>query len=204
MVALGAGAVALAGCFTGARPVLEEAPQTVDDPNIMAVLDQLTATPGSFTAAYTILTRYGTIETSAAVVVDGAGARRAVTIGDVRFVTTGDGVEHTCAADDVSSCEDGLDAARVSDRQVTPQFWGSSAIARIRRDGNARIGASVATSKEFAGQDVVCVSIPVTGGSPEYCAVTGGPLAFQDGADVRIELTSYTTTIDESAFDVGS
>jgi hypothetical protein len=41
----------------------------------------------------------------------------------------------------------------------------------------------------------------VTGTTETYCALDGGPLARLDAADLRIDMTSWSATADESQFE---
>lgn len=189
-----AGGVLLTGCITGQRPTLVDEPASVvDDPAVLAVLDRLdTADDSTFTATYRIIPTSTTQTTEATVEVNG-GDRR-VTIGNVEYVTDG---EHsrTCQ-DGAAGCVDFLDQARISDLQVTDEFWGDSFAARLRLDASRRVGFVEGDTGEFAGQPAACAIIPLPGpaeGAAEvkYCALDRGPLAQYIGADVSIELTSY-------------
>lgn len=189
----------LSGCLLGERPTLDTGSVPVaTDPNSVAVIDRLDAAAAStFTASYDILVKYGNVQSTAVVVHD--GERTSVTIGSTRFLTDGANVS-TCTVGDESTCTDRIDASRVANLQMNPGFWGESASARVRRDTASHIAATVADTRDIAGQPARCVTIPVTNGNPEYCALDAGPLAFQDTGDLTIELTSYATTADEAAF----
>src|SRR5918997_1045504 len=120
------------GCITGERPTLAEAPVATGDTAIDAILSRLDAASAStFGADYDLLTRFGDLRTTATVAQDGA-ARRSVTVGAIRFLTDG---ARTATCDlDSGACSDTIDAARISDTQLTPDFYAISATARLRRD----------------------------------------------------------------------
>ena len=187
--------LALSACFTGQRPKLAEGAATTGDAAADAVLTKLDAAGGKvFTADYTILTKFGSITTPATVVQAGP-ARRAVTIGRTRFIINGSDTA-TCDLDS-GSCSDTVDLQRVSNLQVTADFYAASAAARLRRDTELRAGPTRASSETIAGQPATCVVIPVTGGDTTYCAIDSGPLARLDGADLSIELTDYSRRADQ-------
>ena len=93
-----------------------------------------------------------------------------------------------------------MDAARISDTQLSPDFYASSAATRLRRDAAARVGPTVASTTTIGGAAATCVEVPVTNANETYCALDDGPLARLDAADVDIELTAYSPTPDESRF----
>jgi hypothetical protein len=190
--------VALAGCFTGERPTLAEEAAGTGDPAADAVLARLDGSEGvAFTGAYDILTRYGDV-TSDATVAQVGRPRRAVTIGDVRFIVDRD---ETATCDlATGECTNTIDAQRVSNLQLTPDFYASSATARLRRDARLRTGPTRASTETIAGQPATCVVVPVTDGESTYCALDAGPLARLDAADLKIDLTSYSPTPDETQF----
>lgn len=192
----------LTGCFTGKRP------SPADDPfppgatsgnaaidQVLAELDQ--ANDGPYTAEYTVLTKYGNTSRPATVAVD--GPRRSVTIGDVRFLTTGDTAQ-TCVLNTTQPCSSTIDPARVSDTQITPSFFAADAAKRLRRDATSMIAPPLPHSEDIAGQTANCVDVPLPGGTSVFCALSAGPLARQDDAAVSIDLRTFTTTVDEAAF----
>ena len=193
-----AAGVGVSGCFTGERPTLAEGPAMTGDPATDAVLERLdSARSAVFSVEYDVLTRFGDIRREASVVQAGP-ARRSITVGSVRFLVDNE----TTATCDLTSehCSDTIDAARISDTQLAPDFYASSAATRLRRDANLRIDATVASTADIGGQPATCVAVPVTGSTETYCALDSGPLARIDAADVRIELTAYSATPDESKF----
>ncbi|MEK9938587.1 MAG: hypothetical protein VW552_07625, partial [Ilumatobacter sp.] len=77
----------LAGCASGPRPTLIDAP-VVADPAALEVLRLLEqADQAEFTASYLIVTKFGGATTPA--VVTQQGNRRSVTIGHIRYLTEG-------------------------------------------------------------------------------------------------------------------
>jgi hypothetical protein len=121
-----------------------------------------------------------------------------VTIGDVRYISTG-GSTSTCSVA-ATECRDGIDAARVSDTGVTPEFTFGDMAKRLRRDAVARIGTTTASTRDIAGTTATCVDVPVTGGTKQYCVFDSGALARFVGGDVTIDATSYLPTVNESLF----
>ena len=195
------GAVVLGGCFTGERPSFddEESLQTASgDEAVDAILERLDAVaPAQFTAHYEILTRLGGLD-SQATVVQADNSRRSITINDVRFI---DGADTVATCDLTSGeCEATLNDARVSDLLLSHEFYGKSFARRLRVDANRRIGDTNGYTITQAGQQVLCVDVPVSGGTVSYCALDSGPLARYDGNDLFIQMTSVTDVPDESKF----
>lgn len=198
LVAVLAAIAALSGCVTGERPTLAESPTTTGDATVDAVLGRLDAVgAATFTASYDVLTKFGELESPATVVQSGP-ARRSVTVGSVRFLFDG-ATTATCTLD-TGACSDTIDAGYISDTQLAPDFYGSSAAARLRRDAGARVGPTSASTETIAGQPATCVAIPLPGSSSTYCALDSGVLARLDAADVAIDLTAYATEPDELQF----
>jgi len=195
--------VLLAGCFTGARPSVTTEPfapgTTSGDPAVDAVLKQLDAVnPGPYTADYTVLTKFGNTSRPAQVAVT-PPANRSVTVGDVRFLNVA-GTTQTCLKNKPDQCSKTIDPQRISDSQITPDFYARDAAKRLRRSAIARIGTPIAHNDQIAGQPATCVDIPVTGGVTTYCALTNGPLArLEDGA-VSINLTQFSNDADPASF----
>ena len=194
-------ALVLGGCFTGERPSFDdEDPLETEsgDEAIDAILERLDAlAPTQFTARYEILTRLGGLD-SEATVVQADNSRRSVTINDVRFIDSSD----TTATCDLSigECEATLNDARVSDLLLSHEFYAKSFARRLRVDANRRVGDTTGYTITQAGQQVLCVDVPVTGGTVSYCALDSGPLARYDGNDLFIQMTSLTDIPDESKF----
>jgi hypothetical protein len=189
----------LSGCFTGERPRLVEGATSTGDPAADAVLSRLdAASRTTFTGNYTALTRFGNTTTQVAVAQAGP-ARRAVTVGDVRFIVDG---PHTATCDLVTeTCSPTIDVARISDVQLTPDFYAASAATRLRRDTELRAGPTRASTETIAGQPATCVVIPVTGSESTYCALDSGPLGRLDAADLSIDLTRYRPRADAAQFE---
>jgi len=190
------------GCFTGERPTFTTEPfppgSSSGDPAIDQVLEQLDAVnQGPLTADYTVLTKFGNTTRAASVSLD--GARRSVTVGDVRFLTTG-GESQTCLLAKSDPCSSSIDPARISDTQITPDFYAADAAKRLRRSAIERIGTPVAHVDQIAGQSATCVDVPVPGGTSVFCALTNGPLARLDDGAVAINLTQYSPAVAESLF----
>lgn len=197
LVAVASGLLA-SGCITGERPTLAEGPLLTGDPAVDAVLARLDGAGATiFTAGYDVLTRFGNLQTPATVAQDGA-ARRSVTIGRVRFIVDGSSTA-TCDLD-TSSCTTTIDAARVSDTQLTPDFYAASAAATLRRDAAGRTGPPTMTTETVAGQPTTCVSVPLGDGQSTYCALDSGPLARLDAADRVVTMTTYAPSADPTAF----
>ncbi len=196
------GPTVLGGCFTGPRPsVTTDAfppGSTSGDPAIDQVLAQLDkVNDGPYTADYTVLTKFGNITRPASVSVD--PTRRSVTVGDVRFLTNG-ATSQTCILDKTDPCSSTIDPARISDTQITPDFYATDAAKRLRRTAIARIGTPIASVQQIAGQSATCVDVPVPGGVSVFCALDSGPLARLDDGAVSINLTQYAPAVDESLF----
>ena len=193
LVAVCAG-VTLTGCMTGERPTLVSAPlNEVTDPSALAVLERLNqADDAVFTATYEITPSTTGVPTEATVSVD--EGRRRIEIGPVRYVVDGSTAE-TCVTT-TGECVDFIDNARVSDLNITDEFWGDAFASRLRLDASRRVGFTSGRRLEIAGEPSACVDIPLPGVQSEtanvtYCALDRGPLARYFGADVSIELTSF-------------
>jgi hypothetical protein len=195
------GALALAACATGPRPSFDADEPTqaaTGDPAIDAVLERLDRVGlERFTADYTVLTRLGGRE-STATVVQADNSRRSITINDVRFLD-GSGTSATCNLT-TAECEAVINDARVSDVQITHDFYGSSFARRLRVDAGRSLSPARGYTETIAGQPATCADVAVSGGTKVYCALDSGPLARYDGNDVLIELVALNSTPDESKF----
>ena len=127
-----------------------------------------------------------------------SGARRSITINQIRYIVDGESTA-TCNLS-VGTCEAEINEARTSDVMLGTEFYAKSFATRLSVDAGRRIGDPVSSEIEVGGQPALCVDIPVTGGTKQYCAIESGLLARYDGNDFLIELTSFSTTTDESAF----
>jgi len=194
-------ALTLAACATGPRPSFdadEPAQQATGDPAIDAVLERLDRVGiEQFTADYTILTRLGAKE-STATVVQADNSRRSITINAVRFID-GSGTVATCNLA-TAECEAVINDARVSDVQVTHDFYGSSFARRLRVDAARSLSPARGYTETIGGLPATCADVPVSGGTKVYCALDDGPLARYDGNDVLIELVALNPTPDETKF----
>lgn len=194
-------AVAAAGCATGSRPTLAEDTSTgyteVDD--LLDDIGQLSS--ARYSADYDVLLRFGDT-TTAVSASQSDGDRRSLTIGDVRYVVHGS-VTKTCAVT-TGLCVGFIDPARVSDVQMTPDFFGTSLVARLRLDATRAIGPPVTTTEDIQGQPATCVAIPTTADSTTtYCVFDTGVLARLDGPDLVVTMTDYSTEVDESLYSEG-
>jgi hypothetical protein len=196
-----AGAFQLTACVTGERPTLvgdDSAPGTpVGDAPIDAVLSRLESlTTQPFTADYTIVTKAtgGTTPATVAVDVD----RRSITIANIRFLIEGSR-NGTCNLQ-TGRCSNSIDDGRVSDIQVTHQFYGEATARRLRAEATQRIATTAPSAATIAGLGATCVSVPLPAGSPIYCVLENGLLARMDNGDVSIELTSFRDGVDDFDF----
>jgi hypothetical protein len=204
-IVLGTSAL-LTACFTGERPTLEEqeSAPVVSSGNaeidvVLGLLDSVGSS--EFTAGYQIDTKFNTVS-STGLVVQAAGQRRSITVENdersVRFIVDGPD-ERTCDLT-TAECEVALNDARISDTQLPHTFYGPAFAARLRADADRRIGDPAVYDKVIAGQTATCVDVVVAGGTKTYCALQSGPLAEFIGADVNIELTSYSPEPDTTKF----
>ncbi|MDJ0767750.1 MAG: hypothetical protein QNJ12_03115 [Ilumatobacter sp.] len=195
-LAVVAAVCALPACVTGERPTLVPEPP-VNDPAVETVLERLDrAGSTAFTAVYDIIPS-STGTTTTATVRQGSDGRRRVTVGEIDYVVSGS-TTRTCT---IESCVDGLDDARISNLNITHRFWGDSFASRLRLDATRNIADGRGRVETIAGQPAACVGVPVIGGTVDYCALDAGVLGRYFGADVSIELTSYTQTVDDALLD---
>jgi hypothetical protein len=179
-------------CAVGPRPSFQaELPN--DDPAIAQVLERLDrAGFVKFVATYDIDPSSVNSPQRQATVRQLDGRRR-VTIGDIEFATDGETAQ-TCVR---GTCVDFIDDARVSDLNLTHLFWGSSFRSRLELDSARNLADGHGSIETIAGRPSVCVELPVIGGNVSYCALDAGILARYFGADVSIELTSFSLNVDE-------
>jgi len=189
--------VVLTGCLTGERPTFEPG-SSIGDAAAEAVLGRLGGAESlNFFATYRIVPSSTGIATQATVAQ--LGSRLRITIGDVEYSSDGDR-SRTCQDD---SCVDFLDDARISNLNITHGFWGSAFRSRLELDASRRIGPSAGSSTTIAGQSAACVdvivpSVATATGTVVYCALDVGALARYFGADVSIELTSFSFEVSSS------
>jgi len=191
-------ALLLTGCFEGERPYFNDQPFPAGAPTGDAAIDAVlqkfdAATTGPATAGYSVLTKFGNVTHTAAVVLDTGS--RSVTIGNVRYIETPTGAV-TCTEDGSVPCITGLDATRVSDIGVTIDFYAAEAATRLRRDAQAVIAPSTPHVETIADQSALCVDVPLAGGVAVYCALDSGLVARVDDGDVAINLTAFAATAD--------
>jgi hypothetical protein len=192
-------AFAISACALGPRPTLV-ADIPVNDAGIVAILDRFAnADNAEFTATYRITVNYGSLETTASVAQQ--QGERSVTIGEIRYLVE-TGSTRTCELAN-STCVNGLDDTKVSDVQITHQFWSRATEQRLRIDAGRNIGPAEQYVAVFANTTVDCVSVPVVGGTKVYCVTEDGVLAHYAGPDLLIELTSYTNDVDRELFSIG-
>lgn len=199
LVLLIASAGVLSACATGPRPTLV-ADIPVNDAGIVAVLDAFDlADSAEFTANYRITVNYGNVAVNASVTQK--QRERSVTIGDIRYLVE-TGSTRTCMLSN-STCTQGLDDTKVSDVQITHQFWSRATAQRLRIDASRNIGPTEQYVAVFANADTNCVSVPVVGGTKVYCVTRDGVLAHYVGPDLLIELTEYSNEVDQTLFAIG-
>ncbi len=193
-----ASALLLTGCMSGERPTLISEPPggaVNNDPVINAVLDRLALADGvTFTAAYTITPTTTGVATNATV--RQQGTKRRITIGDVDFLTDA-GASQTCDNID-GTCVGFIDDARVSNLNITHRFWGGSFADRLKLDASRNLRAATGQVETIAGHPASCTDVTVVGGTLIYCALDAGVLARYIGADVSIELTSFSLQVEPS------
>ena len=202
VVATAFASIATTGCMVGERPSFEQAPTAAGaltgDPSIDSVLSLLDSVESAvFSASYQALVVFNGVASSVTAA-QASSTQRSMTIGDVRYVTDQNGTR-TCSVA-AGSCTPVLNAAAVSDTGVTPEFVFGDVARRLRRDANARIGPSVASTREVAGEQATCVDVPLSGGTKQYCALSNGVLARFVGADVTVDMTSYQRIVDPTLF----
>ena len=122
------------------------------------------------------------------------GSDERVTIGSVDYVTDGT-TSRTCVAGG-TDCVDGIDEARISNLQITQDFWGDTAATRLLNVANASLSPSTKRVDTVAGQpghlrrchgavdEHRCVR---RCGGHSRSRVEVGPLARYSGADVVID-----------------
>lgn len=196
VIAAIAGALALTGCVTGERPTLEPVP-VIDDPVAAVVLQRLELAPGvAFTATYDVIPS-STGEATVATVRQLDGQQR-ITIGTIDFLIDAT-TANTCNRA-TGECVDFVDDAQISNLNVTHRFWAAGTAARLMTDASRRVGFSVGHAETIADHPAACADVPVLGGTVVYCALDAGVLARFFNADVTIELTSFSTTVESGAF----
>jgi hypothetical protein len=192
--------VGMSGCFTGERPTLAHEPST-GSAAVDAVVERVNALGNAaYTADYDVVTTFDGTTTPVRASQSGT-SRRSLTIGDVRYLVDGSSTQ-TCTVS-TGDCVDTIDASRVSDVQMTPDFFGTSLSARLRRDAETAVGESTASTEEIQGQSATCAAIPVDGTTNTYCVLDNGVLARLAAGDLVITMTAYEPGADASLFTPG-
>jgi hypothetical protein len=200
VVAFAAIVVGMSGCFTGERPTLAHEPST-GYTAVDAVVDRVNGLGDAvYTADYDVVTTFGGATTPVRASQSGT-SRRSLTIGDVRYLVDGSSTR-TCTVS-TGECVDTIDAARVSDVQMTPDFFGTSLSAKLRRDADVAIGAPTSSTEEVQGQTATCTAIPVEGATNTYCVLDNGVLARLAAGDLVVTMTAYEPGADASLFTEG-
>jgi hypothetical protein len=199
-VAFCAVVVAMSGCFTGERPTLAHEPST-GSAAVDAVVDRVNDLGDAvYTADYDVVTAFDGKTTAVRASQSGA-SRRSLTIGDVRYLVDGSSTR-TCTVS-TGECVDTIDASRVSDVQMTPDFFGTSLAARLRRDAEVALGEATASTEQIQGQAATCTAIPVDGATNTYCVLDNGVLGRLAAGDLVITMTAYEPGADASLFTEG-
>ena len=192
--------VGASGCFTGERPTLADEP-TTGSPPVDAVVERVNALGDAvYTASYDVVTTFDNKTTPVRASQSGT-SRRSLTIGDVRYLIDGASTQ-TCTVS-TSECTDTIDAARVSDVQMTPDFFGTSLSARLRHDAGTAVGEPTASTEEIQGQPATCTAIPVDGATNTYCVLDNGVLGRMETGDLVVTMTAYEHGADASLFTEG-
>ncbi len=200
VVAFCAVVVGMSGCFTGERPTLAHEPST-GSAAVDAVVDRVNDLGDAvYTADYDVVTTFDGKTTPVRASQSGA-SRRSLTIGDVRYLVDGSSTR-TCTVS-TGECVDRLDASRVSDVQMTPDFFGTSLAARLRRDAEVALGEPTTSTEQIQGQSATCTAIPVDGATNAYCVLDNGVLARLTAGDLVVTMTAYEPGADASLFTEG-
>ena len=107
----------------------------------------------------------------------------------------------TCTVS-TGACVDTIDASRVGDVQMTPDFFGTSLSADYRHDAEVAVGEPTASTEEIQGQVATCTAIPVEGATNTYCVLDNGVLARLAAGDVVVTI-AYEPGADASLFTEG-
>jgi hypothetical protein len=116
----------------------------------------------------------------------------------VRYLIDGSSTR-TCTVS-TGSCTETIDASRVSDVQMTPDFFGTSLAARLRHDAEIAIGEPTPSTEEILGQTATCTAIPLDSAANTYCVLDNGVLARMDAGDLDVTLTAYEPGADAALF----
>lgn len=189
----------LAGCATGPRPRLMTELSTTGSDAADAVLSRLDQIGSAvYAAEYDVTSKFDGHVTSA-VVTQSAPDRRSLTVGDIRYLVDG-GSTSTCDLA-ASTCTGTLDATRISDVPMTPDFFGTSARARLRADVAAATAAPVGSNETIDGREATCVDVPVAQDTNRFCVFDDGVVASLEAGDVSVVLVAYADEADEAQFE---
>jgi hypothetical protein len=189
--------VGMSGCFTGERPTLAHEP-TTGSAAVDAVIERVNGLGDAvYTAAYDVVTAFDG-QTTPVQASQSGPSRRSLTIGDVRYLVDGSSTR-TCTVS-TGQCTDTIDASRVSDVQMNPDFFGTSLAARMRHDAEVAAGEPTASSEQILGQAATCAAIPLDNATNTYCVLDNGVLASLDAGDVDVTMTAYEPGADAALF----
>jgi hypothetical protein len=187
--------------MTGDRPTLAQETST-GYPAVDDLVDRIgDLGEARYTAHYDVLVRYGDVTTTASASQSDEN-RRSLTVGDIRYVTHAQ-IAKTCTVS-TAACVPQIDPTRVSDVMMTPDFFGTSLVARVELDATRAIAEPVVTVEQTDGGEATCVAIPVTDATTTYCALENGVLTRLDGPDLVITMTSYSDEVDELLYAEGN
>jgi hypothetical protein len=190
-------AVGMSGCFTGERPTLAHEP-TTGFAAVDSVVDRVNSLGDAvYTADYDVVTAFDGATTPVRASQSGRSTR-SLTIGDVRYLVD-ESSTRTCTVS-TGTCTETIDAARVSDVQMTPDFFGTSLAARLRHDADSAVGDPTPSTEEILGQTATCAAIPVDGATNTYCVLDNGVLARLDAGDLDVTMTAYEPGADAALF----
>lgn len=171
-------------------PAADADSRSTGDSAVDTVLRSLElAETATFEARYEIRTLLGNTVTTAEVAQNGQ-AQRAVRLGEVLYR---DGNQRDAVTCNTTSgrCEAGLDDALIASLMVTRTFFSTSAVARLEQAARVATAPATLEDAQVGGVDAVCVTVPVQGGEPQYCAAPSGVLVKYLGADTHITLIEY-------------
>jgi hypothetical protein len=186
--------------MTGDRPTLAQETST-GYPAVDDLVDRIgDLGEARYTAHYDVLVRYGEVSTTASASQSDEN-RRSLTVGDIRYVTHAQ-IAKTCTVS-TAACVPQIDPTRVSDVMMTPDFFGTSLVARVELDATRAIAEPVVTVEQTDGGEATCVAIPITDATTTYCVLENGVLTRLDGPDLVVTMTSYSDEVDELLYAEG-
>jgi hypothetical protein len=187
--------------MTGDRPTLAQETST-GYPAVDDLVDRIgDLGEARYTAHYDVLVRYGDVTTTASASQSDEN-RRSLTVGDIRYVTHAQ-IAKTCTVS-TAACVPQIDPTRVSDVMMTPDFFGTSMVARVELDATRAIAEPVVTVEQADGGEATCVAIPITDATTTYCVLENGVLTRLDGPDLVVSMTSYSDEVDEALYAEGN